>query len=295
MPSSPPTDKQTIATLDRTAVRHSFERAAATYDSAAVLQRKVADELLARLDLMTLEPQRILDLGCGTGYCARALQKRYGKARVFGLDLAHGMACVAKKRAGWLSHQHFACGDAETLPFASDSFDLVVSSLALQWCQPDPAFTEMARVLKPGGVLLFASFGPDTLMELRQAWKAVDDGTHVHDFIDMHDLGDAMLRAGLTDPVVDMDKLVLVYPDVAGLLRDLKDIGASNAAETRPRTLTGRERFSRLLAAYEMFRNEQGRLPATYEVVYGHALLASAAGLDAQPLDADKQFVDFSP
>jgi len=294
MPSSPPPDNQPIATLDRAAVRQAFERAAATYDSAAVLQRKVADELLGRLDLMSLQPQRILDLGCGTGYCARSLQKRYGKARVFGLDLAHGMACVAKKHAGWLSHQHFTCGDAETLPFASDSFDLVVSSLALQWCEPDPAFTEMARVLKPGGVLLFASFGPDTLTELRQAWKEVDDGTHVHDFIDMHDLGDAMLRAGLTDPVVDMDKLVLVYPDVAGLLRDLKDIGASNATETRPRTLTGRERFNRLYAAYELFRNEQGRLPATYEVVYGHALLASGAGLGAQPLDAGKQFVDFS-
>jgi len=284
-----------VANLDRAAVRRAFERAADSYDAAAVLQRTVADELLGRLDLMTLKPQRILDLGCGTGYCARALQKRYGKARVFGLDLAHGMACAAKKRCGWRSRQHFACGDAESLPFASDSFDLVVSSLALQWCQPDPAFTEMARVLRPGGALLFASFGPDTLMELRQAWKDVDNETRVHDFIDMHDLGDAMLRAGLSDPVVDMDKRVLTYPDLAGLLRDLKDIGASNASQARPRTLTGRARFDRLHAAYERFRNEQGRLPATYEVVYGHAVLAPGAGVGAQPQDPDRQFVDFAP
>ncbi len=285
MPSSPAADKP-VAALDRAAVRQAFERAVASYDAAAVLQRRVADELLERLDFMSLKPRRILDLGCGTGYCARALQKRYGKARVFGLDLAHGMTCVAKKRAGWRGRQHFACGDAETLPFASGSFDLVLSSLALQWCQPDPAFGEMARILKPGGVLLFASFGPDTLMELRQAWKDVDDGTHVHDFIDMHDLGDAMLRAGLADPVVDMDKLIVTYPDVTGLLRDLKAIGASNAAASRPRTLTGREHFRRLHAAYEKFRNQQGNLPATYEVVYGHALAAPGP---------DRQFVEFSP
>jgi len=288
MPQSRQTPTPSIAPLNKAVVRQSFERAVDTYDSAAVLQRKVADELLQRLALMPMQPRRCLDLGCGTGYCSRALKKRYPKSQMVGLDLAHGMVCAAKKQAGWLSRQHFACGDAEALPFADNSFDLVVSSLALQWCQPEPVFRELARVLKPGGVLMFSSFGPDTLMELREAWRQVDDATHVHDFIDMHDLGDAMLRAGLSDPVVDMDKLVVTYPDVAGLLRDLKDIGANNAAETRPGTLTGRERFRRLDEAFEQFRNARGRIPATYEVIYGHALAPTSTGPDA-----NSQKVDF--
>lgn len=287
--TSSPADK--IMALDREAVRRSFEEAVTTYDEAAVLQRQVADELIDRLSLIHHQPESILDLGCGTGYCTRALAGQYKSARITGLDLAHGMAAHARKRSGWLARhkQRYLSGDAERLPFANDTFDLVVSSLTLQWCDPDLAFPELARVLRPGGVLMYSSFGPDTLQELRQAWSEVDYGVHVHDFLDMHDLGDAMLRAGLADPVVDMDKAVMTYADVRSLLKDLKAIGAHNAADRRPRGLTGRGHFERLERAYSSFSDVNGRLPATYEIIYGHAMLARTAGVGVQT-----QLVNFS-
>ncbi len=256
--------------LDRAELRRSFGRAAGSYDEAAPLQREIATRLLSRLDLIRIEPRMILDAGSGTGYCTRDLAHRYRRARVTGVDLAQPMAALARSRDRWWRRHRWVCGDIERLPFAGSTFDLVFSNLALQWCDPRAAFGEFRRVLRPGGLLLFTTFGPDTLMELRAAWAAADAAPHVHGFIDMHDLGDALLHEGFGDPVMDCERLVVTYADVPALLRDLKHIGAHNAAAGRRATLTGKRRFERFRAAYESQARER-RIPASYETVYGHA------------------------
>lgn len=260
--------------LDKRRLRRSFAQAADTYDAVAVLQREIADRLLARLDVIKLVPRLILDLGCGTGYDLRRLSQRYPRARVLGLDIAETMARHARRHAGlWrriTGRSQFACGDAERLPVATASVDMVVSNLALQWCDPPSVFAEARRVLRPGGLFMFTTFGPDTLRELRAAWHAADDAAHVHSFIDMHDLGDMLLHAGFADPVMDMETFTLTYPDVRGVMRDIKQLGAHNAAVSRARGLTGKARFARFRAAYEALAQD-GKIPATYEAVYGHA------------------------
>jgi malonyl-CoA O-methyltransferase len=264
--------------LDKKRVRASFARAARHYDRAAVLQRHVADELVLRLEVVRLVPRTILEVGCGTGYATRLLARRYRRANIVALDLAVEMAALARarnRRRPWRwfdAATRFAGGDAEALPLASLSVDLIVSNLTLQWCRPAVVFAEFRRVLRPGGLLVFTSFGPDTLRELRSAWQAVDGpaGAHVHEFVDMHDLGDELVRAGFADPVLDVEHMVLTYPEVRGVLRDLKQIGAHNAAQSRARGLTAKGRFARFEQAYEGQRRD-GRIPATYEVVYGHA------------------------
>ncbi|HEX9628054.1 MAG TPA: malonyl-ACP O-methyltransferase BioC [Acidiferrobacterales bacterium] len=267
--------------LDRREVRSAFGRAAESYDRAAVLQREIADSLVARLDLIKLAPRHVLDVGSGTGYGTRALARRYPRARIVGLDLSPAMARAARgPRRGWLGRwrrrDRYLCGDAERLPLADASIDLVFSNLTLQWCRLDAAFAEFARVLRPGGLLMFTSFGPDTLKELRAAWGAVDDAPHVHDFIDMHDVGDALVRARFRDPVMDVERLTRSFPDVRAVLAELKALGAHNAARGRPRALTGKRRFARFEAAYAAQAGAGGRVPASYEVVYGHAWAPAA-------------------
>lgn len=264
-----------LAPLDKRAVALAFARAAAGYAAAAVLQQEIGARLMERLTLMRLAPRLVLDLGCGTGRLTRLLMKRYRTAQVLGVDLAPPMLDAARRAMPWAwpwqQRAAWIAADAERLPLAAGSCDLIVSNLMLQWCDPDAVFAECRRLLRPGGLLLFTTFGTDTLKELRAAWQHADGGVHVHDFTDMHDLGDALLRARFADPVMDVEQLTLTYSDVHGLLRDLKAIGAHNAASDRPRALTGKARFARFKAAYESFRNREGRLPASHEIVYGHA------------------------
>ncbi len=258
-------------TLDGGRVRAGFDAAAADYDAVAVVQAEVRRRLLERLELFRIAPRRILDAGCGTGHGARALLDRYRRAGLVALDLAPGMLAATRQRRPWLRRLDPVCADAAALPLADASVDLVFSNLMLQWCnEPDRVFAEFRRVLRPGGLLLFTTFGPDTLKELRAAWRAADGDTHVSRFIDMHDLGDALLRAGLAEPVMDVEHLTLTYPDVRGLMRDLKTMGARNATAGRSRGLTGRRRLAVVEAHYETLRRD-GRLPATWEIVYGHA------------------------
>ncbi len=260
---------------DKRLVRASFERAAKGYDAAAVLQREVGDRLLERLDLIRLAPATVLDVGCGTGHCTAALSRRYRKARVVAFDLAEAMVSQTRSRFNPITRRlrghGFVGGDAERLPFADASFDLILSNLTLQWCHDlEATFREFRRVLRPGGLLLFTTFGPDTLKELRAAWAQVDGQVHVNRFTDLHDVGDAMLNARLADPVMDMEYLTLTYNKTMDLMRDLKAIGAHNVNAGRPEGLTGKARLAALGDAYERFRAD-GCLPATYEVLYGHA------------------------
>jgi len=260
--------------VDKAQVRAAFDRSAPDYDKVAVLQHEIGDRLVERLDLIRLAPAVLLDIGAGTGRLSAALSRRYGEARVISLDLSLRMLRLARRRAGWFNHlrrrQEFVCADAECLPYADACADLIVSNLVLQWCNDiDRTLAEFRRVLRPGGLLMFTTFGPDTLRELRASWGGVDGRVHVNRFIDMHDLGDALLRVGLSEPVMDREDFTLTYSDVAGLMRDLKALGAHNSTRGRPRGLTGRGRLARVIAAYERFRRD-GRLPATYEVVYGH-------------------------
>lgn len=257
--------------LDRQQLRAAFERAARGYDAAAALQQEVAGRLLERLELTTIRPTRMLDLGCGTGGNLRALQRRCPQARLFACDLALNMLLAARRRLGFWRRVPLACADALHLPFAAGAFDLIYCNLVLQWCDDlDRALVELRRTLAPHALLLFSSFGPDTLKELRAAWRAVDGFNHVNRFIDMHDVGDALIRAGFVEPVMDVERLTLTYTNVQALARDLKAVGAHNVTAGRPRGLGGRRRAANLASAYERFRRD-GRLPATYEVVYGTA------------------------
>jgi malonyl-CoA O-methyltransferase len=257
--------------LDKRQARQAFERAADTYDAAAALQQEVGRRLMERLDLIRMQPARILDLGAGTGAFSKALLRRYPRAQVFALDIALNMLRHTRRRGGWLRKPLCVCGDGERLPFADDSVDFIFSNLALQWCMDlEPVFTELRRVLAPGGLLMFTTFGPDTLKELRASWEVVDGYTHVNAFIDMHDIGDALLRTRWAEPVMDTERLTVTYREVRTLMEDLKHQGAHNVTAGRRRGLTGKRRLRAFVLAYECYRRE-GLLPASYEVVYGHA------------------------
>jgi malonyl-CoA O-methyltransferase len=276
--------------LEQREVRRSFGRAARNYDAVAVLQSKVQHQLLERLDLVRIDPAVVLDLGAGTGRASVELKRRYRKARVVALDLAEPMLRVAARRQTLLRRFRRVCADAAVLPLVDGCTGLIFSSLMLQWCDDlDQVLRECRRVLQPGGLFTFATLGPDTLVELRRAWAAADGRVHVNRFIDMHDLGDALVRSGLAEPVMDVERITLTYEDAHDLMRDLKTLGAHNASAGRSRGLTGKGGMAKMVQAYEAFR-EGGRLPATYEVVYGHAwgpvARRRAAGEVAVPLGA---------
>lgn len=285
--------------FSRTHIKTHFDHAAPSYDDAAILQKTVAERIDERLDLTTIEAHTIIDLGAGTGLLTEKVIQRYPQAHIFAVDLSFKMLQTAKPR---LQQARFSMlgttlnrslskpsatqklfnrqaatpinADAFQLPFADNSVDLVVSNMMLQWCDDlDRVFQEIRRVLRPEGLLLFTSLGPDTLKELRHAWQAVDkEQEHVNTFIDMHDIGDALIRAGFGQPVMDIEHFTLTYEKPIGVLKDLKAIGATNANQDRPTGLMGKQRFAAMLNAYEALRTPiDNKIPATYEVVHGHA------------------------
>jgi len=280
--------------LDKRRVRAAFERSALAYERHAVLQQEVRERLLDRLQWIRLEPRRIIDLGSGPGLSSKPLMRRYPQAQLIHLDLALTMARRASRQRHWWRRPWAICGDIERLPFNDATLDLAVSAAALQWVNDlDRSFAEVRRVLASGGLWLFATFGPDTLRELRAAFASVDgvnvdravaeQRVRVNRFLDMHDIGDALVRAGFVDPVMDQEHLTLTYPDFSSLLQDLRGVGVRNAMVGRSRGLFGPRRLQAVAAAYaEQFANG-GRLPATWEVVYGHAWVpdAPAPGLQA--------------
>jgi len=265
-------EEESFQALDKRKARRSFSRAASDYDDAAVLQHEIGRRMIERLEYMRLEPEVILDIGCGTGVATEALMKRYPRARVLALDFALPMLERTRKRGRWLRRPRCLCADLDYLPLAGQSVDLVFANASLQWStSPVRAFADIARVLKPGGLMMFSSFGPDTLQELRAAWAAVDGTEHVHGFIDMHDYGDMLMASGLADPVMDAERMTLTYTDAMQLMREIKVIGAANASMQRSPGLVGRKRIAAVCEAYEQFRSPEGLLPVSYEVVHGHA------------------------
>jgi len=282
--------------VDKSRVLRAFDRAAKTYAQHARLQALVRDEMLARLQGLKIEPQTVVDMGCGSGEAVRVLRQRYPRARVVGLDFSSGMLQEASRWRPWVRKPLWVCGDMERLPLRDASVDLLFSSLSVQWGNDlAETFAEARRVLKPDGVLVFSSLGPDTLKELRAAWQSADDGHHAHVnmFYDMHDVGDALLRVGLRDPVMDVERVTLGYPDVESIMRGLKGIGAQNNMQGRARGLTAKTRLLHLREAYEFRRGDDGLLPVTYEVVHGLAwggeagrFYANSAGEVKVPLHA---------
>jgi malonyl-CoA O-methyltransferase len=257
--------------LDRPLVRRHFGEAASSYERHDALQREVQAALLERLDFYLETPARVVDVGAGTGRGTALLKQKYPKAEVIAIDLALPMLQAAKQHNSWLKPFRRVCAEATNLPLADHSVDVLFSNLCFQWIDDLPAlFGECMRVLKPGGFMAFSSFGPDTLMELRAAWAEADQQPHVARFLDMHDVGDAMLAAGLRDPVLDVFRYTLTYSEPRKLLEELQGLGATNADRARSRGLTGKARYQRMLAAYEAMRKD-GRIPATWEVVSAHA------------------------
>ncbi len=304
--------------FDQERVRKAFDRAAESYDEFAVLQTEVCNRLLEKLDIVKIKPQMILDVGSGTGVAIPALYERYKKAQLVALDISEKMLNKSAQQGSFFRSPHLVCADMEQLPFEDNTFELVFSSLSMQWCNDlNAALTEVKRVLKPGGLFVFTTFGPDTLKELRQSWSG-DDGSgdssenssersnlhvnqHVNQFIDMHDIGDALLLDGYAEPVMEAEILTVTYDAVDLLMHDLKAIGANVTAngaqsdqdqlEGRRKGLGGKSELQRMRKNYEQFRKD-GLLPASYEIIYGHAWKHDPA--ETKKPTVDKQFVHFN-
>ena len=258
--------------LDKRSIQKYFNRAAKSYDNAAILHEELLNRLLEKLQYIRHQPETIIDIGCGTGKAIRGLQKAYPRARICATDIAFEMLLQASSSFRLLSKKRLVSADMERLPFAAQAFDLVFSSLAMSWSNDIGAtLREFARISRPGALLMFSSFGPGTLHELDASWQALDAYPHVHRFVDMHDVGDAMLAAGFAQPVVDAETIRMEYRDFRSLLDDLRDTGASNADVSRRRGLTTPEQLRRLEHSYREHGFENDKFIASYEVVYGHA------------------------
>jgi len=244
-------------------IRNNFNSASSNYDDNAFLQNEIANRLAEKLKVISIKPQTIIDLGSGTGFLSNKTAEIFPNANLVCVDFA-------QKSLLENSQNLKVCANAYELPFASNSVDFIVSNLMMQWC-PDlkTLFNECFRVLKPQGLFLFTTFGPDTLKELKRSWSAVDSSAHVNNFIDMHDIGDQMLQSGFQSPIMEMENITLTYEKVLDLMHDLKSIGAQNVSD-RSKTLTGKTKFKKMIEMYESYRSD-GKLPATYEVIYGHA------------------------
>ncbi|ASJ71146.1 methyltransferase domain-containing protein [Granulosicoccus antarcticus] len=274
-------------------VRRHFSQANQEFDAYAAVFETIGDRLQERLSLLAIKPARVLDLGCRSGYQLAALQQRYPDAQIIGADPAPGMVPqLPGSWPRWLRRRsrapHRVACDPHELPFADGSFDLVVSNMLLPWCHaPHRVFEEAARILSPGGAFMFTSAGPDTLMEYRSAWAAIDSYLHGFGLIDMHDLGDTLMASGFAAPVLDRDNLQIDYPSIDALQNELQQLGAANVASGRRFGLMSpsvRKALSSVAAGQ--------RFPVTLELVQGHGWKGELAKTGRQPEDEYRVSVD---
>ena len=251
-------------------VRRRFDRAAATFDGADFVHATTRDGLFERLEPMTVAAATVIDLGSATGASLQRLKRRFRPARVVAVDLSHRMLLAGRRRSRWFSRSPAVQGDARALPLADHSVDVVFSNLMLPFVdEPETALREVARVLRRDGLFAFSTLGPDSLVEIGAAWQGIDAGVHVMRYPDMHDVGDTLVRAGLRDPVLDVDRLTLHYDSADALYRDLTATGARNSLHRRRSTLTGKGRLADFRKA--LFGDgDGGRLALEVELVYGH-------------------------
>lgn len=274
--------------LRATDLRRRFDRAAAGFDGADFVHRSVGEGLLARLEPMQVDARLALDVGSASGAAVAALAARFPRAQVVGVDLSIAMLRRLRGRRRFRAPAAVQA-DACRLPFADQSVDVIFANLLLPWID-DPArfFAEAARVLRAGGLLAFSTLGPDSLLALRRAWQVADAGPHVHRFLDMHDVGDAAVRSGLRDPVLDVDRLTVTYRRPADLFGDLSAVGARNSLAGRRRSLTGTGRFAAMTAALEAAR-AGGPISVDLELVYGHCWGAGRTAARGEfRVDADR-------
>lgn len=251
-------------------VERRFSEVARNYQKQAKVQEIIGSTLLERLDYHHFVPKVVLDLGAGPGHFSLALQKKYPKAKILSLDISFQMLQQAKRRFRRTPGRVQA--DMCLLPLKENSVDMIFANQSLHWGEEMRSlFTEMARVLKKDGLLLFSTLGPDTFKEIKVAWSDIDTFSHVNHFDDMHDIGDNLLAAGLKDPVVDMDIMTTRYRTVKALCRDLKRQGVSNNHIHRSKGLMSRKRWIQFELNYEKHRDSEDWLPLTYEVVFGQA------------------------
>lgn len=256
--------------LDSRHVRRRFERAAASFDDADFVHTVTREALLARLQPLVVEAGTVLDLGCATCSTSQALSKRFGRAHIISVDLAHNMLQRGRKKRAWFSRSSFVQATAAALPFSAQSIDVVFANLLLPWVDdPNQVFSEIARVLRKGGVFAFATLGPDSLLEIRRAWAQVDDRAHVNHFLDMHDLGDGLVNAGLADPVLDVDRLSVSYDSTQKLFADLTAMGGRNALRQRNRALVGKQHFRHMTEELQR-SGADGKITLDLELVFGH-------------------------
>ena len=251
---------------------NAFNAQAKHYDKASKVQNEIGQRLLERLDLLTMQPNRVLDLGCGTGTFTKLLKKKYPKARVVGVDIALEMLKHARHKQSILKKWPLINTSMDTLPFADQSFDLIFSNQVIHWSSPmQQVFKELYRILNIEGCLMFSTLGPDTFKELKQAWGQVDEYQHTNEFADMHDVGDYLLQEHFVDPVVDMEMLTVQYKTPTQLLKSLKAQGVKNINTARRKGLTPPSKMKAFIKYYEQNHADMNKIPLTYEVVYGHA------------------------
>ena len=264
--------------IDKQRLRDDFSRAAQSYDAAAVVQHEICVRTLERVDMLKLQANTIIDIGSGTGQSLKGLRTRFPASDITACDIALPMLVQCRKQSGGTGR--LVCSDAEQLPFVNESAELIFSTSTIQWCADIGQFmAECLRILRPNGVLIFSTFGPDTLLQLRQSWAKVDQLEHVHEFLDMHHLGDLLLATKFSDPVVDMEVINIHYQSLRQLLRDLKDTGSQAKFNATTSTISSglmsKEKYRLLEQAYEEHRQENGLLCASYEVIYGYACKAA--------------------
>lgn len=253
------------AKFKKTHISRDFNSSATNYDKFSFLQKEIGSRLLERLMYLKISPNYILDIGGGTGSLCADLSTIYPHATIVNLDIAELMLNADKSNA------LKCCADFDMPPFKDNQFDLIISSCALQWSiDLKQTINQLNRILKDNGILMFSTFGPDTLKELKQSWLCIDSNTHVNEFSDMHLIGDILLQHRFIDPVVDKEDITVTYKNASSLMHDLKNMGASNKNSNQPKGLTSPKTIKAVNEVYEeLFLREDGNIPATFEIIYG--------------------------